>query len=156
MTRREGLTFESEIKSDTAALWPLVKDMLGVCPQLHCLRDPTRGGVTAAVCDIAGASNVGIRINESALPVRREVSAACRLLGLDPLNVANEGKAIVVCPAADAEAVLDAARANLLGRGAAVIGDVVADHPGMAVLRTGIGGERILTPSTGEDLPRIC
>jgi hydrogenase expression/formation protein HypE len=156
MSQREGLAFESEIRSDVAALWPMIRELLDACPDIHCLRDPTRGGVTGALCDIAAKSRVSIRIHEKRLPIDRQVDAACRLLGLDPLNVANEGKALVICPPEKAEAALATLQAQPLGRQATVIGEVTADKPGQVTLRTSIGGERILTPPTGEDLPRIC
>ena len=157
MSRREGLEFESEIRSDVAALWPMVHELLQAVPEIHCLRDPTRGGVTAALCDLAARSHVSIRVNEKRLPITAPVDAACRLLGLDPLNVANEGKALVVCPPEHGERALAILRAHPLGRNAAVIGQVVGDDdPGQVTLRTMIGGERILMMPAGEDLPRIC
>jgi hydrogenase expression/formation protein HypE len=109
-----------------------------------------------AVCDIAKASDVGIRLMESALPVSREVRGACELLGLDPLTIANEGKVIVFCPRAEAERVLAALKRHPLGKDARIIGEVTDKPKGMALLRTTIGGERIIDMPTGEDLPRIC
>ncbi len=156
MSRREGLAFESEILSDVAALWPLVRNLLEACPRVHALRDPTRGGVTAALCDIATASKVGITIRESVIPIQRQVRAACQMLGLDPLNVANEGKAIVIVPEKDAETALRTLRRHHLGAEAAIIGTVATEHPGMVILETNIGGQRILTVTAGEELPRIC
>ena len=156
MSRRQGLQFETDLVSDVAALWPLVRNLLLKCPRVHVLRDPTRGGVTAALCDLAGASRVGVRIREAAIPVLPAVRGACGLLGLAPLNVANEGKALVVCDPADARAALDVLREHPLGRAAAVIGRVTAEPAGMVLIETLIGGERILTPPAGEELPRIC
>ncbi len=156
MSRRQGLEFETELVSDVAPLWPLVKALLAACPTVHCLRDPTRGGATAALCDLAHASRCGVRIRAAAIPVKPAVRGACKMLGLDPLNVANEGKALVVCAAADLDTVLAALRRHPLGHDAVCIGRVTAEHPGTVVLETEIGGQRILTPPAGEELPRIC
>lgn len=157
MSRREGIRFESSVESDVAPLWGLMRPLFerhGAA--IHGLRDPTRGGLAAALCDIAGRSGSGLRIRESRIPVRREVEAACRLLGLDPLSVANEGKAVVICAASDAPAAVACLRAHPLGRNAAVIGDVEAQPRGMVVLHTRAGGERVVETPSGEDLPRIC
>ncbi len=151
LSRREGIAFTTSVVSDCAPLWSLVEAVIATGAELHALRDPTRGGVAAAVCDIARASGVGIRLHESALPIHREVQGACDLLGLDPLTIANEGKVLVVCPQADAGRVVAA-----LGRAARVIGEVTEKPKGMALLRTKIGGERVIDLPTGEDLPRIC
>ncbi|MGO9244120.1 MAG: hydrogenase expression/formation protein HypE [Verrucomicrobiia bacterium] len=156
MSRREGIAFQTNIVSDCAPLWPLVKTILDTGAEVHAMRDPTRGGVAAAVCDIARASNVGIRLREDALPIGREVRGACDLLGLDPLTIANEGKVLVFCRATDTANVLAAMKAHPLGKQACVIGDVSEKPPGVALLRTTIGGERIIDMPTGEDLPRIC
>jgi hydrogenase expression/formation protein HypE len=156
ISMRQGLEFHSNLVSDVAPLWDVVKRLLDAVPTIHCLRDPTRGGVAAAVCDIAEASKVGIRLVEKSLPVRDEVRGACGLLGFDPLNVANEGKAIVVCAEKDSARVLDILRSHPLGREARLIGRVVSEHPGMVLLETTIGGERIVEVPSGEDLPRIC
>ena len=120
------------------------------------MRDPTRGGLAATVCDIARASGVGIRLQETALPIGREVRGACDLLGLDPLTIANEGKVVVFCRGADAERVLSAMKSHPLGQRACVIGEVTEKPAGVALLHTAIGGERIVDLPTGEDLPRIC
>ena len=156
MSCREGLKFETEIVSDVAPLNEIAQIALDTVSELHCLRDPTRGGLTAALCDIAKKSAAGIRVKENAVPAKTQVKAACELLGLDVLNVANEGKAVVICPARDAAALVAELREHKLGADAAIVGEVLADHPGTVVLETPIGGERILTPSPGEDLPRIC
>lgn len=156
MSRRDGLSFESGIQSDVAPLSGLVSSLLEAAPGVRCLRDPTRGGLAAALCDIAAASGAGIRIRESDLPVRREVRGACRLLGLDPLNVANEGMAVVVCGEPDASRALDALRAHPLGRETTRIGRVETEPRGMVVMETPAGGERIVEMPSGEDLPRIC
>lgn len=156
MSVREGLRFESELVSDVAPLWDLVRGLTDAVPGVRCLRDPTRGGLAAALNDIACASRVGIRIRESEVPVRPEVRGACGLLGLDPLNVANEGKAVVVCGPGDAAQALEAIRGTAEGRDARVIGDVVSEPAGRVVLETALGGERLVDVPSGEDLPRIC
>lgn len=156
MSRREGISFQTSIVSDCAPLWPLVKLILESGAEIHAMRDPTRGGLAATVCDIARASSVGIRLEETALPIGKEVRGACDLLGLDPLSIANEGKVIVFCPAAHADRVLAAMKKHPLGREARVIGEVAEKPKGMALMRTTIGGERIVDMPTGEDLPRIC
>jgi hydrogenase expression/formation protein HypE len=156
MSRREGIAFQTNIVSDCAPLWPLVKAILDTGAEIHTMRDPTRAGVAAAVCDIARASNVGIRLREDALPIGREVRGACDLLGLDPLTIANEGKVLVFCRATDTANVLAAMREHPLGKHSCVIGEVSEKPPGVALLRTTIGGERIIDMPTGEDLPRIC
>jgi hydrogenase expression/formation protein HypE len=156
MSAREGLRFQTDLRSDVAPLWDLVRVLLDAAPGVRCLRDPTRGGVAAALNDIAEASRVCVRITESSLPVRDEVRGACELLGLDPLNVANEGKAIVVCDPAAADRALAALRAHPLGREAARIGAIAADPPGRVLLATRLGGARLVDVPSGEDLPRIC
>jgi hydrogenase expression/formation protein HypE len=156
MSVREGIEFETVLESDTAPLHDLTRVMLEACPSIRCMRDPTRGGVSSAVNELAAASRVGVRLDETALPIRPEVHGACEMLGLDPLFVANEGKLIAVVPAADAEGLLDVMRGHPLGRNAAIIGQVVDDHPGMVVMRSLIGGERVVTMLAGEQLPRIC
>ncbi len=153
---REGLEFETVLESDTAALTGLAQAMLEVCPAIRCMRDPTRGGLSSALNELAAASRVGVRLDEAAIPVRPEVHAACEILGLDPLYVANEGKVIAVVPPEDAGRVLAAMREHPLGKDAAIIGTVVAEHPGVVVLGSRIGGERVVVLLTGEQLPRIC
>jgi hydrogenase expression/formation protein HypE len=156
MSLRENLSFETEIRSDTAALHTLVAAMLEAVPSIHCLRDPTRGGLATTLNEIARQSGVGMRLEEPAIPVRAEVHAACELLGLDPLYVANEGKLVAICPEADAARLLAAMRAHPLGKDAAVIGTVVADDNGFVQMRTGFGGSRMVDWLAGEQLPRIC
>ena len=156
LTQREGLVFEAEVKSDSAALNPMVKNILTACPQTHVLRDPTRGGVGTALNEIAEQSAVGMRIFEDKLPVKPEVSGICELLGLDPLYVANEGKLLAFVPAAEADRVLAAIGADEFGREACIIGEVIADFPGKVFMQTRIGGSRIVDMLTGEQLPRIC
>ncbi len=156
MSVREGLEFEVEIASDTQALNTLVAAILAVEPDVHVLRDPTRGGLSSALNEIAGTSRVGMVLDEPAIPIPGPVRAACELLGLDPLHVANEGKLVAIVPASSAEAVLTAMRALPEGAEAARIGEVVADHPGMVTIRTLVGSERIVDMLVGEQLPRIC
>jgi hydrogenase expression/formation protein HypE len=156
MSVREGLEFEVEIASDTQALNGLVAAMVAVEPDLHVLRDPTRGGLSSALNEIAQASGVGMVLDEPAIPIPAPVRAACELLGLDPLHVANEGKLVAIVPAGSADGVLEAMHGVPEGAGAAVIGRVVADHPGMVTIRTIVGSERIVDMLVGEQLPRIC
>lgn len=156
MSVREGLGFEAAIASDTAPLHGLVAAMLAVCPGLRMLRDPTRGGVAASLNEIAAAAKLGIEIDERAIPVSPVVASACEILGLDPLQVANEGKLLAVVPADSVDAALAALRAHELSRHAAVLGRIVAEHPGIAAVRTALGGNRILPLPIGEQLPRIC
>ncbi len=157
ISQRQGLSFETTLETDAAPLWELVRPLLERFPKdIHVLRDPTRGGLTAALCDVTTAAGCGIRLHEKDIPIRPAVRGACGLLGLDPLTVANEGKAIVICAEAVAADVLALLRDHPLGRDAVRIGTVTDKHPGLLILETGIGGERILLPPAGEDLPRIC
>jgi hydrogenase expression/formation protein HypE len=156
LSKRENLGFEVEIRSDSAALHGLVAAMVAAVPQIHCLRDPTRGGLATTLNELAHQSNVGMRIHESAIPVRPEVAAACELLGLDPLYVANEGKLIAICPAARAADLLAVMRAHPLGAEASLIGEVVADPQRFVQMETAFGGSRIVDWLAGEQLPRIC
>ncbi|MFO0968224.1 MAG: hydrogenase expression/formation protein HypE [Gemmataceae bacterium] len=156
MSVREGLEFETVLESDSASLEGLTAAMLEACPRIRCMRDPTRGGLSSALNELAAASRVGVWIDEKAIPVRPEVHAACEMLGLDPLYVANEGKLIAVAPPEDADRLLDAMRRHPLGRDAALIGEVTADHPGLVLIRSVVGGERVVTLLAGEQLPRIC
>ena len=156
MSVREGLEFETVLESDTAPLTSLTDAVLESCPDTRCMRDPTRGGLSSALNELAAASQVGVVLDEAAIPLRPEVRGACEMLGLDPLYVANEGKLIAVVPPQDADGVLAAMRALPLGKDAAIVGQVVADHPGMVILRSRVGGQRVVTLLTGEQLPRIC
>ena len=156
LCKREGLAFENEIHSDAASLYDLVSHMLEVCPSIHVLRDPTRGGVATTLNEIAKQSGVGIRLFEEALPVREDVAGACELLGLDPLYVANEGKLLACVPADAVRAVLGAMVSHPLGRQACQIGEVVAGDIGRVFLRTRIGAHRLVDMLRGEQLPRIC
>jgi hydrogenase expression/formation protein HypE len=156
MSVREALEFETLLESDTAPLHRLTRAMLAACPSIRCMRDPTRGGLASALNELASASRVGVKLAESAIPVRPEVRAACELLGLDPLYVACEGRVMAAVPAGDSERLVSAMRDHPLGRGAAIVGEVVADHAGVVTLRTPIGGERVVPLLAGDQLPRIC
>jgi hydrogenase expression/formation protein HypE len=156
MSVREGLEFETVLESDSAALNDLAETVLDACPRTRCMRDPTRGGLSSALNELAEASRVGAVVDEAAVPLRTEVRGACEMLGLDPLYVANEGKLIAVVPPEDSPRALAAMRAHPLGANAAVVGRVVAEHPGMVILRSRVGGERVVTLLSGEQLPRIC
>jgi hydrogenase expression/formation protein HypE len=156
LARREGLSFETSVQSDTAPLNHMVQAMLAAAGGIHALRDPTRGGLGTTLNEIAEASAVGILIHEERIRVNPEVRGLCELLGLDPLYLANEGKLIAFVAPGDAEAVLAAMRADPFGRNAVVIGEVRADHPGRVFMRTRIGGTRIVDMLSGEQLPRIC
>jgi hydrogenase expression/formation protein HypE len=157
MSVREGLEFESQIRSDCAALNGMIAEVLdAVGASVHAMRDPTRGGLAQTLIEIAQASGVGIAIDEASLPVRVEVQSACELLGLDPVYVANEGKAVFFVAPDAAEKVLAVLRAHPLGREAARIGQVTAEHPRMLVARTAMGANRVIPTQIGEQLPRIC
>jgi len=156
MSVREGLEFETPIESDTAALNGLVNAILEVSPKIQVLRDPTRGGVASALNEIAERSRVGVLIREPAIPIHSDVQGACEILGLDPLYVANEGKLLVFVSRQDTDKVLATMRAHPLGAESAIIGEVVSDHPGVVVMKTQIGGSRIVDMLSGEQLPRIC
>lgn len=161
MSQRENLEFEGAIQSDCAPLHGLVNVMLEVTgsdggPTIHCLRDPTRGGVATALNEIAGQSQVGMLLQERDIPVRETVQGACEILGLDPLYVANEGKLVAIVAAEAADEIVQRMRQHPLGGEAAVIGEIVADHAGMVLMKTEIGGTRVLDVMFGEQLPRIC
>ena len=154
-SKREGLEFDGCILSDTAALNKLVDAMLAA-GTVHTLRDPTRGGLGTSLCEIAAASSVGLEIDANSIPVREDVKAACETLGMDPLFVANEGKLVAMVGPSSADTVLAAMRSVPQGRNASIIGRVVAAHPTMAILRTEVGGSRVLDLPFVEQLPRIC
>ncbi len=156
MSVREGLGFDAEIRSDTAALHELVAAMLATSGGIHAMRDPTRGGVAASLNELARGANVGIVIEDEAIPVSPLVNSACEILGLDPLAVANEGKLLAFVAEEDSDRVLTAMREHPLGREAAVIGRVVEEHRKMVVAKTAIGATRVVTTQIGEALPRIC
>jgi hydrogenase expression/formation protein HypE len=157
LSTREGLEFEADLESDTTCLHPLVETLRRATDNgVSALRDPTRGGVASALNEIAAASGVGVVLDESALPIPSAVAGACEMLGLDPLYVANEGNFVAFVPPHLADVALDALRGHPLGRGARRIGVAVSDHPGMVVMRTPLGGTRIVDMLPGDQLPRIC
>ncbi|MGD9118308.1 MAG: hydrogenase expression/formation protein HypE [Dehalococcoidia bacterium] len=156
VSQREGLSFATKLKSDCAPLGDLVADMLKASPKIHALRDPTRGGLATSLNELAQQSKVSIRIEEAKIPVREEVSAACEMLGFDPLYVANEGKMIAIVPPGDADSVLKAMSKNKYGKDAAIIGEVTAGNPGRVTMKTVLGSSRIVDMLTGDLLPRIC
>lgn len=156
LSKRENLEFETTIESDSAALHGLVAEMIKAVPQIHCLRDPTRGGLATSLNELAKQSFVGMQIQEATIPVRTEVAAACELIGLDPLYIANEGKLIAICAAEDAEKLLLAMRNHPLGRDAAIIGKVVEDKHNLLQMQTAFGGQRLVDWLMADQLPRIC
>lgn len=157
MSLREGLAFETTLASDSAPLHELTARVLDAAGEhVHMLRDPTRGGLASSLNEIAAQAGLGIRLNEADLPLAEEVRGACEILGFDPLYVANEGKMLAIVRPTAADAALAALRAHPLGRQAAMIGEVVADHPGKVFLRSRIGGLRVVDMLSGEQLPRIC
>ena len=156
ISQREGLNFSTRLKSDCAPLGDLVAEMLNASLNIHCLRDPTRGGLATTLNELAGQSKVSIRIEEQKIPVREEVLAACEMLGFDPLYVANEGKLVAIVPDADADKVLKVMRKNRYGKKAAIIGEVGAEKPGRVVMKTVLGASRIVDMLVGDLLPRIC
>ncbi|MEM8961433.1 MAG: hydrogenase expression/formation protein HypE [Acidobacteriota bacterium] len=156
MSVREGLEFDTAIVSDSAALHGMVRDLLTTGVDIHMLRDPTRGGLATVLNEIATTADLGVELAETTLPVRTEVQAACDLLGLDPLFVANEGKLVAIVAADDADRALDVIRRHPLGGQAAIVGRVVDDHRGMLTLRTAMGTRRVVPVQIGEQLPRIC
>jgi hydrogenase expression/formation protein HypE len=156
MSQREGLKFSMALKSDCAPLNKLVSQMLKVSSRIHCLRDPTRGGLATTLNELAQQSNVGIVIEETEIPVKEEVKAACELLGLDPIYVANEGKLVAIVDPADVDKILARMKKNRYARDAAIIGEVVNQHQGKVVMKTRLGPSRIVDMLSGELLPRIC
>lgn len=156
LSQREGLEFESAVASDTAALHTLVAGMLHASTEIRCLRDPTRGGLSSSLNEIAARSRVGVELEENAIPIREEVQGACEMLGLDPLYVANEGKLLAIVEPTAAERILEAMRRHPLGRNARTIGTVTDSHPAMVTLRTRLGTSRIVDLLSGDQLPRIC
>lgn len=156
MSVREGLEFETTIESDTAALHPLVELLMESPEEIRALRDPTRGGIASALNELAAASHVSIVLEESLIPVDDSVRAACELLGLDPLYVANEGKLLAIVECEKADVIVKKLRSHALGEGACVIGKVVAEHPGLVGMRTTLGATRLVDTQIGEQLPRIC
>ena len=156
MSVREGLEFETALESDTASLAPLTQMMLETTDGIRIMRDPTRGGVSSALNELAAASGVGVVLDERTIPVKDAVRGACEILGLDPLYVANEGKLIAIAAPECAEALVDVMRRHPLGRDAAIIGSITADHPRVVRMRSMAGGGRVVPMLAGEQLPRIC
>lgn len=156
MSKRENLAFESEILSDSAPLHDLVATIVTSDVELHAFRDPTRGGLATTLNEIAKTAQVGMRLDEKAIPVRSAVQSACEILGLDPLYAANEGCLIAFCPAHDADKLLRIMRGHERGRDAAIIGRVVKDDHCFVEMKTALGGNRIVDWLTGDQLPRIC
>ncbi|MEP6709823.1 MAG: hydrogenase expression/formation protein HypE [Verrucomicrobiota bacterium] len=156
MSVREGLEFETEIASDTAPLNGLVETIFAAVKDIHVLRDPTRGGVTSALTEIAQTADVGMLLDESRIPINEEVKGACEILGLDPLYVANEGKLLAIVAPSDSDRVLAAMQSHSLGKDAAMIGEVTAEHPKFVMMKTRVGGTRVVDMLSGEQLPRIC
>jgi hydrogenase expression/formation protein HypE len=156
MSCRENLEFEGAIESDTAPLHTLVRAMLEASEQIHCLRDPTRGGLATTLNEMAARSGVGMELEENAIPLHEAVKGACEILGLDPLYVANEGKLVAIVADDAVQSVLGSMRSHPLGRDARIIGRIVQDHAPLVLMRTAIGGTRIVDVMLGELLPRIC
>jgi len=156
LAKREGLEFECPVESDSAPLHSLVADMLNASGEIRCMRDPTRGGVSSTLNEIAEQSRVGIHLEESAIPIREEVRGACEMLGLDPMYVANEGKLIAIVAPAAANAVLEAMRRSPLGRNAQIVGTIVESSQPIVTMRTPLGTSRIVDLLAGDQLPRIC
>ncbi len=156
LSKREGMDFATSLESDSAPLNAMVEGMLEVTRSIHAMRDPTRGGLATSLNEIAGASGVGLEIDEASVPVNPQVGDACDMLGFDVFYVANEGKLVALVPEAEAQAVLEAVKSSRYGANAAVIGRVVRANPGLVTLKTRVGGRRILSPLSGELLPRIC
>ncbi|MBC8209767.1 MAG: hydrogenase expression/formation protein HypE [Gammaproteobacteria bacterium] len=153
---RGELAIENTIQTDCATLSGLIQAMLAVCPDIHCMRDATRGGIATVLNEFAQSSGCAIRIEETRIPIRKEVRGMCEILGLDALYLANEGKVIALVPAAQAQAILAAMRAHPTGKDSVIIGEVVAEPAGRVILTTGFGGDRIVDMLVGEQLPRIC
>ena len=158
MSHREGIAFETELKSDVAPIWEVVKavgDAIG-WENIHAMKDPTRGGLSNALNEIAKKSNVGIIVKESEIPVKPEVRAASDMLGISPYEVANEGKVVMIVAREYAEEAIEAMKGTERGRDAAIIGEVIAEYRGKVILETGIGGKRFMEPPAGDPVPRVC
>ncbi|MBW1649132.1 MAG: hydrogenase expression/formation protein HypE [Deltaproteobacteria bacterium] len=156
LTQRKGISFDTNLKSDSAALNKIVEKIVSVSNNIHTLRDPTRGGVSAVLNEIAIQSKIGIKIYEDKIPVKKEAAGICEMLGLDPLYIANEGKFIIFVVKQDADKILAEIKRDKLGQDAVIIGEAVLDHPGKVIMETKIGGTRIIDMPLGEQLPRIC
>jgi hydrogenase expression/formation protein HypE len=156
LSAREEFKFRTSVHSDTAPLNHLIRKILEKYPDIPMMRDPTRGGISSALNEIARKANVGIQLEETAIPVKEEINGICEILGLDPLYIANEGKFLLFVPAASAGEILSLMQADPLGGDAAMIGEVVDDHPGRVIMKTRIGSNRVVDMMSGEQLPRIC
>ena len=156
MSSRANLEFETSLESDSAALHTLVADMVKVAPDIHCLRDPTRGGLAATLNELALQSDVGVKLYESEIPIKAGVLSSCELLGLDQLYVANEGKLVCICSQDDANKLLETMQAHPLGKDAAIIGEIIKDNNNFVQMKTKFGGTRIVDWISGEQFPRIC
>jgi hydrogenase expression/formation protein HypE len=156
LSAREEFDFETDVKSDTAPLNGLVESIIDVCPEVHVMRDPTRGGVSSALNEIAESANMGIYIEEDTIPIADQIKAICEILGLDPLYIANEGKLLAIVPENKASVVLKTMQSHQYGRESRVIGEVTVDNPGKVIMKTSIGSHRIVDMLSGEQLPRIC
>jgi hydrogenase expression/formation protein HypE len=156
MALREGIELETELRSDSAPVYPMVEALAAAGLEIHMLRDPTRGGVSSALNEMAKRAGVGMLLDEQALPIPIEVGGVCEILGLDPLYVANEGNFLAVVAQRQGEHAVETLRQDRLGARAALIGRVTAEHPGVVVMRTKIGGQRVVDMMSGEQLPRIC
>jgi hydrogenase expression/formation protein HypE len=156
LASRESLKFESKIESDCASLNQIIQKALAICPEISFMRDATRGGLGTVASELASKINMGIVLNERAIPVKEDVQAVCEIFGFDPLFLANEGKVLMVVPAEKANIVLKTIQQDVLGKDAAIIGEVVEDNPGKVVLKTISGGKRLIDMPAGEQLPRIC
>ena len=156
LNARGDLALETSIESDCCPLSSLVTLMMDVCPDIHCIRDATRGGVATVLNEFAQSANCCIRLSEAELPIRQDVQAVCEILGLDPLYMANEGKLVAVVPGKFGQPLLEAMRNHTYGEHAAIIGTVAESPKGTVVLETEFGGERLIDMLVGEQLPRIC
>ena len=156
LSKREGIGFETDLESDSAPLNKMIAEMMKASDKINCMRDPTRGGLSSTLNEIAAQSGVSINVEEDKIPVRREVAAACEMLGLDPLYIANEGKVVVVVEAEDADKIVETMKNNKYGRNAAIIGEVTEKHAAKVTLKTTLGTSRIVDMLVGEPLPRIC
>ncbi len=156
LSAREEFDFETQVCSDTAPLNHLIEKILKVCPDTHMMRDPTRGGISSALNEIASKARIGIALDELQIPILPEIRAVCEILGMDPLYIANEGKVLIFVPDGSAQAVLAALKKDPLGTHASIIGEVVPNHPGRVVMKTTIGSNRVVDMLSGEQLPRIC
>jgi hydrogenase expression/formation protein HypE len=156
LSAREEFDFETDVKSDTVPLNGLVESIINICPEIHVMRDPTRGGVSSALNEIAESANLGIYIEEDTIPIADPIKAICEILGLDPLYIANEGKLLAIVPENKAAIVLKTMQEHQYGKDSRIIGEVTSDNPGKVIMKTSIGSHRIVDMLSGEQLPRIC